>query len=138
MSDSTGVGMKVDDNHVYWEIYGANCDIAAGVHIGPFSSILCHIGIKIEEGTIIGPSATIVDSDHEIDPEKDLHTLGKQAKIHIGKFCWIGANAVILKGVTLGDRCVVGAGSVVVGGAYTAGSVLVGVPAKVIKVRDVL
>lgn len=33
--------------------------------------------------------------------------------MHIGKNCWIGANAVILPGVTIGDNTVVGAGSVV-------------------------
>ena len=33
--------------------------------------------------------------------------------IHIGKRCWIGAGAVILPGVTIGDNTVIGAGSVV-------------------------
>jgi galactoside O-acetyltransferase len=33
--------------------------------------------------------------------------------VHIGRNCWIGAGAVILPGVTIGDNTVVGAGSVV-------------------------
>jgi galactoside O-acetyltransferase len=37
----------------------------------------------------------------------------KRAPIHIGKFCVIGANSVILPGVTVGEGATVGAGSVV-------------------------
>ena len=33
--------------------------------------------------------------------------------VHIGKNCWIGANAVVLPGITIGDNVVIGAGSVV-------------------------
>ena len=35
------------------------------------------------------------------------------ASVHIGKNCWIGAGAIILPGITIGDNVVVGAGSVV-------------------------
>ena len=54
------------------------------------------------------------------------------APIHIGKNVWIGANATILAGVTIGDDTVIAAGAVVtkdVPGNTVAG----GVPAKVIK-----
>ena len=34
-------------------------------------------------------------------------------KISIGKNCWIGANVVILKGVTIGDNVIIGAGAVI-------------------------
>lgn len=33
--------------------------------------------------------------------------------VHIGRNCWIGAGAIILPGVTIGDNTVIGAGSVV-------------------------
>ena len=51
--------------------------------------------------------------------------------VRIGDGCWLGARVVILKDVTLGDRCVVGAGAVVTK-SYPAGSVIAGVPAKLI------
>lgn len=52
--------------------------------------------------------------------------------IKIGKNCFIGCNALILKGTELGDGCVVGAGAVV-SGKFEAGSVIAGNPAKVIR-----
>jgi acetyltransferase-like isoleucine patch superfamily enzyme len=135
-TEATGdIHMKIDSNHVYWEGEG-ECNIAIGTHIGPFSSIIIKEGLSINTGTIIGPSVTIVDHDHNIE-SKDINTVGNKEAILIGKYCWIGANAVILKGVRLPDYCVVGAGSVVVKGSYEKGSVFVGNPAKVIRMRPI-
>jgi acetyltransferase-like isoleucine patch superfamily enzyme len=50
----------------------------------------------------------------------------------IGNHCWIGAKAVILKDVVLGDYCVVAAGAVVTK-SFSAGSVIGGVPAKLLR-----
>jgi acetyltransferase-like isoleucine patch superfamily enzyme len=52
----------------------------------------------------------------------------------IGKDVWIGANAVILGGVTIGNGCVIGAGSVVTKDLPPY-SVAMGVPAKVVRSR---
>jgi len=50
------------------------------------------------------------------------------ASVKIGNYCFIGANSVILKGVTLGDRCLVAAGSVVTK-SFESNSIIAGVPA---------
>jgi len=55
------------------------------------------------------------------------------APITIGDDVWIGAHAIILKGVVLGDGCVVAAGAVVTRGDYAPGSILAGNPAKIVK-----
>lgn len=57
---------------------------------------------------------------------------GKSAPISIGNNVWIGARAIILKGVRIGDNSVIGAGSVVTK-SIPSGVVAVGNPAKVIK-----
>lgn len=57
----------------------------------------------------------------------------KSAPIVIGDDVWIGANAVILKGASIGNGCVIGANAVITRGEYPAGSVLAGNPAKVVR-----
>jgi acetyltransferase-like isoleucine patch superfamily enzyme len=56
-----------------------------------------------------------------------------RAPVRIGFGSWIGANATLLPGVTLGRCCVVGAGAVVTE-SFPAYSVVVGVPARVVRV----
>lgn len=56
-----------------------------------------------------------------------------QDKIVIGNNVWLGANTTILKGARIGDGCIVAAHSVVLKGDYPAGSLICGVPAKVLK-----
>ena len=71
----------------------------------------------------------IVSANHSLVD----HRLHDKSTVVIGKYCWIGMNAVILPGVQLGDHTVVGAGAVVTS-SFTEGYCLVaGNPAK--KVR---
>ena len=52
--------------------------------------------------------------------------------IHIGKCCWLGAGAIVLPGVTIGDYSVIGAGSVVTKD-IPSGVVAVGNPCRVLR-----
>ena len=54
------------------------------------------------------------------------------APVSIGNHVWIGAEAIILKGVTIGDGAVIGAGSVVTRDVESC-AIVVGNPARVIK-----
>ena len=56
--------------------------------------------------------------------------------VEIGKDCWIGANVCILDGVKIGDKCIVAAGAVV-NKDVPSNSIVGGVPAKIIKMREV-
>ena len=106
-------------------------------------TIYARKGIEIGENTAIGGNTKILDNDfHPIEAETRNKLLADKnggdsdlvpAKpIKIGKNCFIGCNAIILKGTELGDGCVVGAGAVV-SGKFEANSVIVGNPARVIK-----
>lgn len=106
-------------------------------------TIYARKGIEIGENTAIGGNTKILDNDfHPIEAEARNKLLADKnggdsdfvpAKpIKIGKNCFIGCNAIILKGTELGDGCVVGAGAVV-SGKFEADSVIVGNPARVIK-----
>src|SRR5262249_20768236 len=73
--------------------------------------------IRIGEGTIIGSGAMIIDNDfHTFDEVSQRWTNEyclRARPIVIGRNVFIGARAIILKGVTIGDRAVIGAGAVV-------------------------
>ena len=79
------------------------------LYINRNSMIVCRESISIGDGTTIGPNVVIYDHDHDIQECGKL----KKAKVVIGKNVWIGAGAIILKGVTIGDNAVVAAGTVV-------------------------
>ena len=74
------------------------------------SSITCMKEIKIGEYCKFGNNLVIVDHDHNTSDDGEEFPA---KAIYIGNHVWVGANCVILKGVTIGDGAVVAAGSVV-------------------------
>jgi acetyltransferase-like isoleucine patch superfamily enzyme len=87
-------------------------------------------GLTIEEGTIFAPGVKIISANHTTGR---LETWDSAPPIVIGRRCWIGANAVILPGVQLGDGVIVGAGSVVTK-SVPANTTVAGVPARPIRI----
>ena len=71
------------------------------------------------------------DSHRIIDTSTD-QVINQPKDIVLGNHVWIGQNATILKGANVGDNSVIGFGSVVTS-SCEPGSVLAGVPAKVVK-----
>ena len=69
--------------------------------------------IYVGDYTMFGPNVTVATAGHPILPELRERQYQYNAPVHIGRCCWIGAGAIILPGVTIGDNVVVGAGSVV-------------------------
>lgn len=69
--------------------------------------------IYVGDYTMFGPKVTVATAGHPVLPELRKQAYQYNAAVHIGKNCWIGANAIILPGITIGDSVVVGAGSVV-------------------------
>ena len=69
--------------------------------------------IYVGDYTMFAPSVIVATAGHPILPELRETVYQYNMPVHIGKNCWIGAGAIILPGVTIGDQVVVGAGSVV-------------------------
>ena len=88
--------------------------------------------IKIGKGTTIANNVGIITANHDFN-QLDKHSEGRP--VTIGNDCWIGMNAIILPGVTLGDKTIVGAGSVVTK-SFPGHCVIAGNPAKIIRVMD--
>jgi len=92
--------------------------------------------VEIGDENMFGPDVYIADSNHTFDGKTAPHKLPMDiGRVKIGNHCWIGAGAIILKNVELGDACVVGAGAVVTK-SFPGGSVIAGVPAKLIRQSD--
>jgi len=100
--------------------------VSRGTHIVAFA------GIEIGAGTMIGEYASIRDANHRFNGEMPLRDSGHTAKpIRIGCEVWIGRGAMILPGVTIGDRAVIGANAVVTKNV-PQGAIVAGVPARAI------
>ncbi len=95
--------------------------ITIGNHVGMSSpSIWIRDSLTIGDHVRIGGNCLIMDTDaHQIDylarrrGRGDKTSIIKSAPISIEEDVWIGANCIILKGVTIGARSIIGAGSVV-------------------------
>ena len=132
-------------------------NIRGCIHTNSTSSVIIignHVGISsaciwIKERIVIGNhvniggNCTIMDTDvHQLDylvrrGEKPANpnvpsTIVQSAPVTIEDDVWIGANCLILKGVTIGARSVIGAGSVVTK-SIPADSIAAGNPCKVIR-----
>jgi acetyltransferase-like isoleucine patch superfamily enzyme len=90
---------------------------------------------RIEIGTscLIGPFCYITDHDHGTEPSrlKAVQSL-RSRPVLIGNNVWIGAGAIILKGVTIADHAIVGAGAVVTR-HVGMGEKVAGVPARLME-----
>lgn len=94
--------------------------------------IICKDQVVIGARTQIAWGVTISDHDfhktYDLEGNQQLET----APVKIGNDVWIGANATILKGVTVGDRAVIASGAIVTRDVPSE-SLVGGNPAKIIK-----
>jgi acetyltransferase-like isoleucine patch superfamily enzyme len=111
---------------------GSRLRIGNGVGISG-STLVAHTSITIGNRVLVGAGVMIIDTDfHPLNPQQRAahQTAGAGSRpIMIGDDVFIGARAIILKGVTIGDGAVVGAGAVVA--SDVAGrSIVAGNPAR--------
>lgn len=115
-----------------------NCDYGCNISIGDGTIINCNVTILdtnkvvIGEDVFIAPGVVISAATHPLDAEHRVQRFFQSHPVTIRDRAWIGANATILTGVTIGENAVVAAGAVVT--RDVPDSCLVGgVPARVIK-----
>ena len=110
--------------------YGRNTKIGKGVFINFDCTFLDLGGITIEDHVMLAPKVSLLSEGHPLaaDNRQTLTT----GSIHIKRNAWIGANATILQGVTIGENAVVAAGAVVTKDV-PPNTVVGGIPAKQIK-----
>lgn len=135
------MGAEVGERVVYypglWICTGRNLRLGDDVDLALGVLITTDGGVSIGDRTLIGYHTQIISGNHVIPASRGRifgsgHTKGP---VSIGADVWIGAQCVILPGVTIGEGSVVAAGSVVTRD-IPAFSIAAGVPAKVIRERD--
>lgn len=104
-----GNGVRTERGVFLASRYGSEIKLGSKVYVNRNTCIVAKESISIGNHVDIGPNVCIYDHDHS----KKSPTGFVTAPISIGNDVWIGANCVILKGVTVGDNCVIAAGSVI-------------------------
>jgi len=136
-------------NFIFQKLFRINAEVPFMVHYTSIVSKTVYLGkgvaqnfansggcyiqginkIYIGDNTIFAPGVKMISANHD---KNDVNKHDKTINpIKIGKNCWIGANAVVLPGVELGDNVVVAAGAVVTK-SFSEGVIIAGVPAKII------
>lgn len=120
---------------------GGYSEIARDFVAGPYGYVAkgCRVspGVSIGAYTMLGPRVQVIGNDHVYDlPGTPVIFSGRPPfkPTLIGRDVWIGANAIVVCGVRIGDGAVVGAGSVVTKDVPSF-AVVGGVPARFIKNR---
>ena len=140
---TAGVGLRVD-------AFGSEGDDGIVLRIGDRVEVNDHVHIAAVRSVSIGDDCLIASrvfiSDHnhgDMDADAALHgpdvpparrPLAVKPVV-IGRRVWIGEAALILPGVTIGDGAVIGGGSVVTRDVQ-AGAVVIGSPARVVRLFD--
>lgn len=110
--------------------YGKHLTIGKNVFINFNCTFLTLGGIVIEDNVLIGPDVKLLSEGHPLTPSERQSLV--PGKIEIKKNAWIGAGAIILPGVSVGENSVVAAGAVVTKDV-PANTIVSGIPASVVK-----
>lgn len=111
---------------------GKNLFLGDNVYVNFNLTVVDDVEIIVGNNVLFAPNCTLTTANHPINP--DLRRKGYQyaKKIVIGNNVWLGANVVVLPGVTIGENSVIGAGSVVTKD-IPANVVAMGIPCRVVR-----
>jgi acetyltransferase-like isoleucine patch superfamily enzyme len=103
--------------------------IGEGTWIGPFCSLDGTGGLSIGAHCSVSAGVQLLTHDTVRWALSGGSALPERSPTRLGDRCFVGAGAVVLRGVTIGEGSVVGAGAVVTGDV-PAGAIVAGVPAR--------
>ncbi len=131
------IGKPVDDTFSMFPPFYTDCGKNISVGKRVFINSGCHFqdqgGITVGDDSQIGHNVVLATLNHGFAPHERRSMY--PASIVIGKNVWIGSNATILPGVTIGDNAIIAAGAVVTK-AVEENTIVGGVPAEFIKKID--
>lgn len=110
--------------------------IGKNFFLGMNSYISAIVGkVTVGDDVMIADGVSLYTWNHNFEKNNNIYRKsgGTIKDVKIGNNCWIGSGVRILAGTDIGSNCVVAAGSVLTGKKYPKGSLIAGVPGKVIK-----
>lgn len=114
----------------FYADFGKNITLGKNVFINSGCCFQDQGGITIGDNSLIGHQVVLATLNHDIDINRRQNLI--PAPINIGRNVWIGAKAVVLPGVSIGDNAIIAAGAVV-NRSVPNNAIVAGVPAKIIK-----
>lgn len=116
--------------HANWG--GRHVHFGKGVYANFNLTLVDDTHIYVGDHVMFGPNVTVAAATHPVLPRLRERAIQYNLPVRIGNNVWIGANSVLLPGVTIGDNTVIGAGSLVTKD-IPANVVAVGSPCKVMR-----
>lgn len=114
---------------------GPSIRIGNDAYIGRGVEFNVRQAVTIGDGCLIAAGCRFIDHDHGIASGQLIRLqAGPEAPIRVENDAWLGANVIVLKGVTIGEGAVVAAGAVVTGGV-PGNEIWAGAPARRIRSR---
>jgi acetyltransferase-like isoleucine patch superfamily enzyme len=118
-------------------VHEGEVSIGAKTVMGQECTISAYQHVEIGRECIVADRVMLIDFDHgvvEVDRPIRLQGIYKR-DVRVGHNVWIGYGACILRGVEIGENAIVGTSSVVTR-EVPANAVVVGSPARVIRMRE--
>ena len=114
----------------FYSDFGKNIRLGKRIFINSGCKFQDQGGVAIGDDCLIGHNTVLATLNHDLEPSRraDMHP----APITIGRNVWIGSNATVLPGVTIGDNAVVAAASVVTKDV-PENAIVVGSPVRVVR-----
>lgn len=109
---------------------GKNIHIGENVFINSNCSMQDQGGIYIGDGVFIGHNVCLLTLNHEENPERRGNLI--PSPIHLENGVWLGSNATVLPGITVGENSIVAANAVVTKDV-PANTIVAGIPAREVR-----
>ena len=111
---------------------GKNLFFGNNVYANFNLTVVDDVEIYVGNNVMFAPNVTLTTANHPIEPELRRKGYQYAKKIFIKDNVWLGANVVVLPGVTIGENSVIGAGAIV-SRSIPANVVAMGIPARVVR-----
>ena len=115
-----------------WIERGTELTIGNDFYANTGLTLLDSGGITIGDNVLVGPNVNIYTNNHPLDADERRTGVEIYQPVVIGNDVWIGGNATLCPGITIGDRAVIAAGAVVTKNVE-ADSLVGGNPARLIR-----